>query len=151
MRRLLTGYAVSFNFAHYRTAHLFQNRYKSIVCDKGSYLLELVRYIHLNPIRAGLVKTLADLDRYPWSGHAVVIGNREFEGQEVKEVLERFGENLGKARERYRQFIADGILMDRREELVGMGVKQRRMKEGGQGEKPSIPGSSGTRAFRNVF
>jgi putative transposase len=45
MRRLLTGYAVSFNLRHKRTGHLFQNRYKSIVCDEDSYLLELVRYI----------------------------------------------------------------------------------------------------------
>ena len=55
MRRLLTGYAVSFNLRHKRAGHLFQNRYKSIVCDSDVYLLELVRYIHLNPVRAGKV------------------------------------------------------------------------------------------------
>ncbi|NOY13070.1 MAG: transposase, partial [Deltaproteobacteria bacterium] len=48
MRRLLTGYAVVFNLRHKRAGHLFQNRYKSIVCDGDAYLLELVRYIHLN-------------------------------------------------------------------------------------------------------
>ncbi len=80
MRRLLTGYAVTFNLAHHRIGHLFQNRYKSIVCDKESYLLELVRYIHLNPMRAGLVRTLEELDRYSWSGHAVLMGNRKLEG-----------------------------------------------------------------------
>lgn len=46
MRRLLTGYAVAFNLRHHRAGHLFQNRYKSIVCDKDPYFLELMRYIH---------------------------------------------------------------------------------------------------------
>jgi REP element-mobilizing transposase RayT len=53
MRRLLTGYAVYFNRQHSRSGHLFQNRYKSIVCEEEPYLLELVRYIHLNPLRVG--------------------------------------------------------------------------------------------------
>jgi REP element-mobilizing transposase RayT len=53
MRRLLTGYAMSFNRRHTRSGHLFQNRYKSIVCEEEPYLLELVRYIHLNPLTAG--------------------------------------------------------------------------------------------------
>lgn len=49
MRRLLTGYAVSFNKRHKRSGHLFQNRYKSILCEEDPYFLQLVRYIHLNP------------------------------------------------------------------------------------------------------
>ena len=56
MRRLLTGYAMSYNRRHQRHGHLFQNRYKSILCQEDIYLLELVRYIHLNPLRAGIVK-----------------------------------------------------------------------------------------------
>ena len=55
MRRLLTGHATSFNLRHRRSGHLLQNRYKSIVCEEELYLLELVRYIHLNPLRGGLV------------------------------------------------------------------------------------------------
>ena len=55
MRRLLTGYAVTFNKRHHRWGHLFQNRYKSILCQEEAYLLELTRYIHLNPLRAKLV------------------------------------------------------------------------------------------------
>jgi len=62
MRRLLTGYAVSFNRRHHRSGHLFQNRYKSILCQEDTYLLELVRYIHLNPLRAGLVSDLKQLN-----------------------------------------------------------------------------------------
>ena len=53
MRRLMTGYAVTFNKRHKRIGHLFQNRYKSIACEEDPYLLELIRYIHLNPLRAG--------------------------------------------------------------------------------------------------
>jgi REP element-mobilizing transposase RayT len=61
MRCLLTGYAVGYNLKCQRHGHLFQNRYKSIVCEEEPYLLELVRYIHLNPLRAGIVKTLEEL------------------------------------------------------------------------------------------
>ena len=65
MRRVLTGYALAYNRRHQRVEHLFQNRYKSIVVEAERYLLELVRYIHLNPLRAGLVPDLACLARYP--------------------------------------------------------------------------------------
>ena len=71
MRRLLTGYAVSFNRRHRRHGQLFQNRYKSILCQEDAYFRELVRYIHLNPLRARLVKDLKALDKYPFSGHSV--------------------------------------------------------------------------------
>jgi REP element-mobilizing transposase RayT len=66
MRRLLTGYAAWFNRGHRRVGHLFQNRYKSIVCEEDSHLLELVRYIHLNPVRAFVVQSMGELDRYRW-------------------------------------------------------------------------------------
>ena len=56
MRRLLTGYALWYNRKHRRHGHVFQNRFKSILCQEDTYFLELVRYIHLNPIRAGLVE-----------------------------------------------------------------------------------------------
>jgi len=63
MRRLMTGYAVTFNKRHKRSGHLFQNRYKSVVCEEDAYLLELIRYIHLNPLRARLVQDLKELDK----------------------------------------------------------------------------------------
>ena len=72
MRRLLTGYAISYNRRHRRWGHLFQNRYKSIVCDEDAYFKQLVRYIHLNPLRAKLVKNLNQLDSYRRSGHSVL-------------------------------------------------------------------------------
>ena len=62
MRKLLTWYAQYYNRRHRRTGHLFENRYKSILCDEETYLLALVRYIHLNPIRAKVVKTMKELD-----------------------------------------------------------------------------------------
>ncbi len=66
MRRLLTEYVIWFNRRHQRTGHLFQNRYKSIVCEADAYLLALVRYVHLNPLRGGVVKSLEELT-HDWS------------------------------------------------------------------------------------
>ena len=126
MRRLLTGYAVNFNHRHRRSGHLFQNRYKSISCEEDVYLLELIRYIHLNPLRAGMVPDLEALDRYPWSGHAVLMGRNDLPGQVVDEVLLLFGKRLSGSRRKYRQFVADGISQGRRPELVGGGLRRSR-------------------------
>jgi putative transposase len=68
MRRLLTGYAMAFNRRHRRHGQLFQNRYKSILCQEDAYLLELTRYIHLNPLRAKIVPDLKALDKYAYTG-----------------------------------------------------------------------------------
>lgn len=70
----MTGYALSYNRQHKRVGYLYQGRYKSVVCEEEPYLRELVRYIHLNPVRAGLVKTIEELDKYRWSGHSVIMG-----------------------------------------------------------------------------
>jgi REP element-mobilizing transposase RayT len=71
MQGLLTAYARTFNRRHGHRGHVFEGRYKAIVCDKESYLLELTRYIHLNPVRARLVKRPED---WPWSGHRSYLG-----------------------------------------------------------------------------
>lgn len=126
MRRLLTGYATTFNLRYHRAGHLFQNRYKSIVCEEEPYLLELVRYIHLNPLRAGIVDSLDELDRYPWSGHAVLMGVRELSGQATDEVLSRFGRSPREARSHYRTFVLDGIERGKRDDLSGGGVRRSR-------------------------
>ena len=146
MRRLLTGYAVTFNLIHGRVGHLFQNRYKSIVCDKENYLLELVRYIHLNPIRAGLVKTIEELDRYPWSGHSVLMGNGSLEGQGVDEILGHFGRTLTRARRNYRDFVSDGLGMGRRRDFVGTGGR-RAKEEARDGEEQVDSRILGNRVF----
>ena len=124
MRRLLTGYAVNFNIRHKRSGHLFQNRYKSLLCEEETYCLELVRYIHLNPLRARLVVDLEQLDVYPWCGHAVVLGNRSLEGHKVNETLLHFGEGGKKARQAYREFIADGIALHGRWQKSGRSFRQ---------------------------
>jgi REP element-mobilizing transposase RayT len=122
MRRLLTGYAVSFNLRHSRTGPLFQNRYKSILCQEDAYLLELVRYIHLNPLRAGLVSSMYQLDNYGYCGHSILMGKRNFEWQDTDFVLSLFGKRVGAARKHYREFVERGIKKGRRPDLVGGGL-----------------------------
>jgi len=122
MRRLLTGYAISYNRRHRRWGHLFQNRYKSIICEEDAYFKELVRYIHLNPLRAKLVKSLEKLDRYRWSGHRVLMGKVKNEWQDCEYVLKWFGKKEGEAKKNYRNFVKKGIDEGRRPELVGGGL-----------------------------
>ncbi len=122
MRRLLTGYAIGFNRKHRRFGHLFQNRYKSIICDLDPYLLELVRYIHLNPLRAGLVKNLDELEDYPWCGHGILTGKQKNEWQEKDFVLGFFGSKGKKAVRAYREFVEAGAGLGQRPELVGGGL-----------------------------
>jgi REP element-mobilizing transposase RayT len=122
MRRLLTGYAQQFNRRHKRHGHLFQNRYKSFLCEEEPYLLELVRYIHLNPIRAGMVKDLKSLAKYDKSGHAVIMGKYKYSWQDTRYVLCRFDKTLRAARRFYTAFVTKGIGQGRRPELVGGGL-----------------------------
>jgi putative transposase len=122
MRRLLTGYAQGFNRRHRRRGHLFENRYTSIVCEEGPYLLESVRYIHLNPLRASLVKNLGELDRYPWSGHRVLLGREKSGWQERNYVLGQFHSREKEAIRAYRRFMEEGKDRGRRPELVGGGL-----------------------------
>ena len=113
MRRLLTGYAVVFNLRHKRSGHLFQNRYKSIVCDSDAYLLELVRYIHLNPLRAGIVTTLDDLAEYRWCGHQQFLGKGKTQLIQKDEILSLFSKRRKTAIAHYLQFLADGLQQDK--------------------------------------
>ena len=93
MRKILTGYVVNLNRRHCRYGHLFQNRYKSIVCQEDRYLKELVRYIHLNLLRAGLVKDMAEPSRNPWSGHSALMGKVKREWQDTDYVLSLFSQD----------------------------------------------------------
>jgi len=121
MRKLLTGYVVNFNRRHRRYGHLFQNRYKSIVCQEDRYFKELVRYIHLNLLRAGLVDDLNHLAQSPWSGHSAVLGYYKFPWQDTAYVLSHFGRNHN-GRANYLQFVKEGAGQGRRPELVGGGL-----------------------------
>jgi REP element-mobilizing transposase RayT len=122
MRRLLTGYAMYFNRKYNRAGHLFQNRYKSILCQEDAYLLELVRYIHLNPLRVKIVIDLKSLDRYAYSGHAVIMGKKKNDWQAIDYVLKLFDDRLSSARRRYREYVEKGISAGKRPDLVGGGL-----------------------------
>lgn len=122
MKKLLTGYVVNFNRRHRRYGHLFQNRYRSIICQDDPYLLELTRYIHLNPLRGGIVNRLNDLRRYPWTGHSAIMGTVDRGWQDTATVLSYFGHRRRRAIQRYELFVRDGIAQGRRPELVGGGL-----------------------------
>ena len=117
------SYTMYFNRRYGTVGHLFQGRYKAILCDKDEYLLSLVKYIHLNPVRAGVAK---EVENYPWSSHRVYIGRGEGERTEIvdtNQVLRMFSENKGRARRAYRLYMGEkeGI---RREEVYAT-VDQR--------------------------
>jgi len=122
MSRLLTGYAVYFNHRHKRSGQLFQNRYKSILCQEDAYLTELVRYIHLNPTRAGIVKSMGELRTYAYCGHSALLGNKKRDWQDMDYVLNHFGKHRNDARRRYEAFMSEGIQQGYREDLVGGGL-----------------------------
>ena len=122
MRKLLTGYALYFNKKYKRSGYLYQGRYKSILCQEDLYLLELLRYIHLNPLRAGIVRDIQGLDNYKWSGHGVIIGMRQAPWQTTGEILQLFGKRKREAIKGYVEFISSGKDMGRREDLTGGGL-----------------------------
>jgi REP element-mobilizing transposase RayT len=122
MQRLLTGYAAYYNRRHHRRGHLFQNRYKSILCQEDAYLLELVRYIHLNPLRANIVSSLEELDRYRYCGHSRLMDRQQNQWQDVDTVLSLFGKRIGSARNQYRIFVEKGVAQGKRRELTGGGL-----------------------------
>jgi len=121
MRRLLTGYAVSFNRKHRRSGQLFQNRYKSIIRQEDIYFKELVRYIHLNPVRARTIP-FSDLDGYPYSGHSTLIGWQERPWQNTASVLGLFGNTPATGRKSYAAFMKAGLVEGKRESLSGGGL-----------------------------
>lgn len=122
MRKVLTWYAVYFNRRHKRTGHLFENRYKSILCEEDAYLLTLVRYIHLNPVRGGLAVDMESLDRYPWCSHRMLMGKDALPSMDKDFILRQFAKTRKKAVEAYRLFVAEGFAMGSRPELVGGGL-----------------------------
>ena len=146
MRKILSGYAIYFNHRHKRHGYLFQNRYKSILCQEEVYLLELVRYIHLNPVRAKLVSNLSELEKYPWCGHLVLTGKRKLSWQQTDEVLYHFHEQRKQALKKYRKYILDGWNTKRRDDLTGGGLRRsaggwegvrllKQLKEGWRGDE----------------
>jgi REP element-mobilizing transposase RayT len=122
MRRLLTGYAVRFNKRHRRHGHLFQNRYKSILCEEDRYLKQLVTYIHLNPVRAGIVADVAALKVFPYTGYSALMGKRLRPWQDTAYVLVFFGRRVSEARRNLESHVYKWFAKGRCPELTGGGL-----------------------------
>lgn len=111
--RLLNGpYAQYFRKNQKLRGYLFQDRFTSIATQDQVYVEELIRYVHLNPVRAGICKTMNDLIHYPWCGHAVVMGVRRWACQNTEDVLRRFSRDPKESRMKYAQFLEKGIGRD---------------------------------------
>lgn len=106
MQRTLTGYSQWYNRRYRHIGHVFQGRHKAILCDSDAYLAELVRYIHLNPVRAKMVSRAED---YPYSSHREYIGLGPPGMTDVDPLLRRFGHRREIAVERYREYVTAGL------------------------------------------
>jgi len=107
MRQLNGVYTQYFNRRHNHTGHLFQGRYKAIHVDKESYLLELTRYVVLNPIRARMVKKVG---AWHWSSYSAMVGKTEAPvWLETNWLLSQFGKQRKRAREKYIDFVREGL------------------------------------------
>ena len=111
------------NWRKKRAGHLFQGRYKAVLVDGDSYLLELIRYIHLDPVRAGMV---TDPEKYLLSGHRAYLGKEILPWLTMDRVFKQFGESVARAQARYKSFIMDGLGEEHRPEFHG-GQKDSRL------------------------
>jgi REP element-mobilizing transposase RayT len=107
MQRVGTSHALYFNRRHARVGHLVQNRFKSHLVEDDTYLLALVRYVHCNPLAAGLVPSLEALAAHPWTGHGALIGRRRVRFEAVEHVLALFAPRPAEGRERLLAFMAE--------------------------------------------
>lgn len=106
MQNLSFRYTRWINSSYKRMGHLFQGRYKALLVDKDSYLLELARYIHLNPVRASLVDDPAE---YEWSGHRSYLGKEHIPWLTCDAVLAQLGSTVKEGREQYARFVMDAL------------------------------------------
>ena len=106
MQGVQFSYTQLYNRRHRTVGHLFQGRYKAILCDRNQYFLELVRYIHLNPAR---IRSPLDPWRYRWSSHRAYLGETTPVAVETEPVLAQMGNSVGQARRAYLQFMEDGL------------------------------------------
>lgn len=105
-----------------RDRHLFQNRYKATICQEDIYLLNLIRYINQNPIKAGIVKTYEELARFRYVSHSHILGRRKADWFDPDAVLNLFGARPRSAREAYLKFITAGGQDHHHEDLDGGGL-----------------------------
>jgi hypothetical protein len=104
-------YTQASNRRHHWTGHLFQGRFKGILVDKLAYLLELPRYVVLNPVRAGMVSSP---EQWPWSSYPAMIGEASVpKWLSIDGLLSQFGKVRSRARQRYRKFVLEGLEQDR--------------------------------------
>lgn len=107
MRQLNGVFTQTSNRRYGRTGHLFQGRFKGVLVDKDSHLLELTRYVVLNPVRAGMVAQAAD---WPWSSYRAMVGEASVpEWLATDGLLAQFGSRREEARTRYREFVSAGM------------------------------------------
>jgi putative transposase len=114
MQNISLRYTKWINYSQNRTGHVFQGRYKALLIDADAYLLELVRYVHLNPVRAGAV---ASADSWSWSGQRAYVGVDKVSWLTTEWVLAMFSSQLKKARQLYASFIKEGMSEERRGEF----------------------------------
>ncbi len=115
MRSLNGGYARYYNKKHKRKGYLFQDRFKSILCQGQNYAMQLIKYIHLNPLRAEKVKSLEELAQWTWCGHGYLLGREGAKGgafQNRVECLRRFGDQEQIAIQNYMKFLSQGYSTD---------------------------------------
>lgn len=112
MRSLNGGYAQWYNKKYKKRGYLFQDRFQSILCQDSDYAKELIRYIHLNPLRANQVSSLEELEKWPWCGHGYLLGNGSSLGtgfQQRVKPLRRFGEDEESALKKYIEYLNEGF------------------------------------------
>ena len=141
MQGLQQSYSQYFNLRHRKTGHVFEGRYKAILCQKDQYLLQLIRYIHLNPVRAGMVRSP---ERYRYSGDHVYLQGKATETIDPATVLSMLG-----GKQAYRRFVQDGLSEGHKEEYYAV-EDQRFLGAEGFGERllKKEPGLSGKKLTR---
>ncbi len=141
MQGLQQSYSQYFNLRHRKTGHVFEGRYKAILCQKDAYLLQLIRYIHLNPVRAGMVRSP---ERYRYSGDHVYLQGKATETIDPATVLSMLG-----GKQAYRRFVQDGLSEGHKEEYYAV-EDQRFLGAEGFGERllKKETGLSGKRRTR---
>ena len=112
MQGLQQSYSQYFNLRHRKTGHVFEGRYKAILCQKDQYLLQLIRYIHLNPVRAGMVRSP---ERYRYSGDHAYLQGKATETIDPATVLSMLG-----GKQAYRRFVQDGLSEGHKEEYYAV-------------------------------
>ncbi len=121
VHKLLTGHAVYFNRRYDRVGHLFQNRYKSILVQSEKYFMKLVRYIHMNPVKTGIVSSIEALNEYPWTGHFGLLNANRYRWQDKESVLQEISSGNRTMISSYLEFM-NGTEEDGTESLLETGT-----------------------------